>query len=136
MQKGWPILYLFFACTSLKINFFIFHCFNCHHSWQICDFLISQGLNNFFVFTNFINSPITEMGFLANNNLPRTLWYLLRHPADHSLITYSKPKNNTNTISWKEKKNIVQELSVVAAYHICFFSLIAFNIIFCPLDFF
>lgn len=45
-----------------------------------------------------------EMGFRANRSLPRTPTYLLRHPADQSLTTYSTPKNTTSTISCKETK--------------------------------
>ena len=47
--------------------------------------------------------PMIEIGLRAKRNLPLIPMYLLLHPADHSLIKYSKPKNTTNTISWKYK---------------------------------
>ena len=43
--------------------------------------------------------PIIEIGLRAKRNLPLIPMYLLLHPADHSRIKYSKPKNTTNTIS-------------------------------------
>ena len=45
-----------------------------------------------------------EIGLRAKRNLPLIPMYLLRHPADQSLIKYSKPKKTTNTISWKKKE--------------------------------
>ena len=40
------------------------------------------------------------MGLRANRNRPDTPIYLLRHPADHNLTAYSRPKNTTSTISY------------------------------------
>lgn len=44
-------------------------------------------------------SPIMEMGFRENRKRPRRPMYLLRQPAAHKRMTYSRPKNTTKTIS-------------------------------------
>ena len=54
-----------------------------------------------------------EIGFRANFSLPWKPMYLLRQPADQSLMTYSKPKNTTNTISYN--KNTANDMHVYQA---------------------
>jgi len=43
--------------------------------------------------------PMMEIGLRANLMRPPTPMYLLRQPDDHSRMEYSRPKNNTRTIS-------------------------------------
>lgn len=49
-----------------------------------------------------ITLPIIQMGLRTKRRRPQKPIYFERHPADHSLIMYSTPKNTTRHISWNK----------------------------------
>lgn len=60
----------------------------------------------------FFYSPIIQIGFLINLNLPQNPIYFERHPADHNRIIYSTPKNTTKQISIQKSVSFAKLLYI------------------------